>query len=176
MTCIEGYSLNGWNCQSNFYFIFSITLQANQTEFYSNYGSLLTALVGPLNNNNNIGAVTVTSITTGNNSIITGTLSTTQQPYTSGVSTQYYSLTSLLGGSTIGNMNIQSYSLEASNGEDFSNGSNGPNLGLILGICIPILIISNILLIQLSWLLSCSSIEGISLRMLIQSQTWAIDN
>lgn len=30
LACIEGYTFNGWNCQTNFYFIFSITLNVTQ--------------------------------------------------------------------------------------------------------------------------------------------------
>lgn len=62
--CMNGFSLNGWNCQSNFFYGFFVSLNTNQATFYDNYAQFLQALLVPLNSRN-IQAITISSIISG---------------------------------------------------------------------------------------------------------------
>lgn len=111
----------------------------------------MSALVGPLNNGNNIAAVTVTSIQVGNSTRISGTLSTTYTSNSSGSSNQLSGLQNIFSSGKIAQMKILSYTLETSDGSNPTPNPNptSSNLGLILGLCIPIGIISNIFILFL---------------------------
>ena len=102
---------------------------------------MLLALVGPLNNGNNIGAVTVNSIATLSTSTIQGTISTNQQSNTNGAGTQFYGILNMLKTGTIASMPILYYQLQPSGGVIPTPAGDEPNLGLILGISLPVAII-----------------------------------
>lgn len=143
-SCISGYSLNGWNCQSNFNFGFFVSLNTNLTTFYNNYQAFLQALVGP---NASLQELTLASIVSGSVNV-TGTVSTSSQSNSNAAGTQFYALQDTLKSSSIAGMPIAS-SYVAPNGgivppaptptPDTTN-----NLALILGICIPLAVISKI--------------------------------
>jgi hypothetical protein len=107
--------------------------------FYSNYQGFLNALVG---SNAYFKEVTLTSIVSGSVNV-TGTVSTSYPSGSNAAGTQFYTLQDVLKASTIAGMPISS-SYVAPNGGSVPPNTNPStnNLALILGICIPLAVIS----------------------------------
>lgn len=116
--CNPGFSLNGWNCQSNFYFGFYVVLGTNLTVFYDNYQQFLIQLLNPTSTQN-LQFVTLSSITYGTVNVtsgalgatqqavnVTGSISTTTQPETNGAGNQFYALQNSLSSGSIAGMSI----------------------------------------------------------------------
>lgn len=74
-SCSPGSSLSGWNCLSNFYFQFTVTLNTTLPVFYNNYQAFLTAILVPLSTKN-LQTFTIFSITSGS-VVVNGGISTT---------------------------------------------------------------------------------------------------
>jgi hypothetical protein len=91
-SCVSGYSLSGWNCQSNFNFGFFVSLNTNLTFFYNNYQAFLNALVG---SNSNFQTVTISSIVSGSVNL-TGTISTNNPSNSDAAGTQFYTIKNIL--------------------------------------------------------------------------------
>ncbi len=63
VTCIAGFTFNGWNCVSNFYYTFTATLNVNNQGFFNNYQAFISRLTYALQTQNNK-AISVQSINT----------------------------------------------------------------------------------------------------------------
>jgi hypothetical protein len=111
-SCIQGYSLSGWNCQSNFNFGFFVSLNTNLTTFYNNYQAFLNALVST---NSNYQTVTMSSIVSGSVNV-TGTISTSQPSGSNAAGTQFYALQSTLSAGSIAGMPIITGSVSPNGG------------------------------------------------------------
>lgn len=95
ISCINGFSLNGWSCQSNFFFSFFVSLNTSLSTFYDNYQQFLLQLLTPMNTRN-IQSVTMSSVVVGSAVLgagleatvstvnVTGSISTLQQSNTNG--------------------------------------------------------------------------------------------
>ena len=139
-SCITGFQLVGWKCVSIFNYGFNITLNTNLTTFYNNYEQFLSA-IAQSQDTSQINVTTLTSITSGS-VIIKGNVTTLAKSNSNEASTQFNSLNSVLSsGSDIANMPITASDVEA-NGGEIPSSSSGPNLAIILGVCIPLGIIS----------------------------------
>lgn len=160
--CISGYFLNGWNCQSSFYFGFYVVLNTNLTVFYDNYQAFLLALLNPITTQN-LQFVTLNSITYGSVNVssgalgatqqavnVTGIVSTNQQPETNAAGSQFYGLQNSLNSGSIAGMSIIT-SLVTYNGGGIPPPASQTNLALILGICIPLGIISKYIFYHSYW-------------------------
>lgn len=158
VACVSGYALSGWNCQSSFNFGFFVSLNTDIQTFYNNYQSFLVALVG---SNSNFQTVTLSSIVSGSVNV-TGTISTNQASGSNAAGTQFYSLQSTLSQSTIAGMPIITGNVAPNGGTVPPQPTPNPNppptppsgnnnLALILGICIPLGVISKACFIFSNW-------------------------
>ena len=85
-SCASGYTFTGWKCTQSFSFIFTLTLNTNQTVFNKNYYSLVTNLASSIGSSNP-NLITIIGITFGSVIIdggvaptaISGTLAANQQ-------------------------------------------------------------------------------------------------
>lgn len=134
-SCIGGFQLSGWNCQSTFNYGFFVSLNTDLTTFYNQYQAFLAALLVPLDSTN-VRAFTITSILPGSVNV-TGTISTLQPSNSNGAGNEFYGIQNTLNAGSIANMPILTYTLNA-NGGAVPPQSSGPNLAIILGICIPV--------------------------------------
>lgn len=114
LSCVQGYSLTGWSCRTNFNFGFGVILNTNLQTFWSNYQQFLTALV---NSTANFNLATITTInqivnsglSASNTVSVAGIISTTQASNTLGATYQFtYLQNTLAGGKTIAGMQIAS--------------------------------------------------------------------
>lgn len=141
-SCTGSFTLNGWQCISNFRFAFMVSLNTNLTTFYDNYYSFLLALMAPLSSTALL-PVSISSIVASSVNV-TGSISTTQQSGSNGVATQYYGVQDVLKSSSIAGMPILSSTLISEGGDIPAEG--GVNtLAIILGVCIPVGIICKLL-------------------------------
>lgn len=139
--CQLGFTLIGWKCVSTFNFGFTVTLNTNLTFFYENYAKFLNSIGNDVGNNN-VNVVTMNGINSGS-VIANGNVTTTVSSNSNQATNQYNSLqNTFLSGNSIGGMPITSSSLSV-NGGSIIQPSTGPNLALILGITIPLGILSN---------------------------------
>ena len=115
-----------------------MTLNTNLTTFYSKYDEFLTA-IAQSQDTPQINVTTITSIASGS-VIVKGNVTTLAQSNSNEASTDFNNLNSLLSGSEIAGMPITSSYTEA-NGGEIPSSNSGPNLAIILGVCIPVGII-----------------------------------
>ncbi len=113
----------------------------NKTQFNQNYNVFITALAnstGTYNPN----AITINSITFGS-VIINGAFAPSAQSGTSAANSQFQSFQSALStNSSIGGMSILSSSVQVAGGTIIVDSSSS-SIGIILGVCIPVAVISN---------------------------------
>ena len=149
-SCISGFVMKGTKCLSSFNYGFSITLNTTLTTFYSNYQSFLQALAST-QSTPEINVTTLTAIETGS-VIVQGNVSTLAQSNSNEAETQFNELSNLLtNGGSIVNMPIISSTVDA-NGGVIPSSSSGPNLAIILGICIPVGVICKFLFKYSDWI------------------------
>lgn len=138
-SCISGYQFSGWKCTQGFYFSFSITLLTTLPTFNQNYLSFLNALTNSINGpNSNI--ITITTITTGS-VIVTGQAAPAGASSSKQVNQEYNSFdASLATNNQLAGMTVGGSTVTVVGGTvDYSE----INLALILGICIPVAVLSN---------------------------------
>lgn len=66
-SCIAGFTFTGFNCVSNFYYIFNIGLGVSQSDFYNNYQAFVQKLAFSMQTTN-LKVASIQSITTSTNS------------------------------------------------------------------------------------------------------------
>lgn len=142
--CLSGYTLSGWNCMSNFNYGFNVVLGTNLTTFYANYAGFLNALTGAVQSNN-YNSLTISTIQSGS-VIVNGNANTGAQSDSNEATQQFNNLNSVLStGGSIAGMPVQSSTVSV-NGGSIVQPTSGPNLALILGICIPVGVILLVLI------------------------------
>lgn len=139
LSCVSGYSLSGWKCISNFNYQVEMTLGVDPTDFYNNYPAFLQALANTISSNANINLVSVNSIEQGS-TVVNSQIITNADSGSSEADNQFTSLDSLTSeGQSIAGMQVEKSSLTVNGGSaDDESGGSSVNLGLILGICIPV--------------------------------------
>lgn len=75
MSCIDGFSLQGWKCVSNKNVSFSITLNANPTQISTDIDNIINSIIKLLNLTDP-NSVTIMEINTGS-TILVGSVSST---------------------------------------------------------------------------------------------------
>lgn len=135
---------------SPFNYGFKISLNTTLTTFYSNYNAFLLSLASQVQSQN-IQAVSITSITSGS-VYVSGNLTTTATSQSNDATSQYNNLQSLFSQSSIAGMPILNSNIYVNNGS-INQSSSGPNLALILGICIPIGIIGTFIFMFSYWII-----------------------
>lgn len=144
ISCVSGYALQGWKCTKTFYFFFSLTLNTDLTNFNQKYLAFLQALANAFGAPN-IDSITMNAITTGS-VVIGGAASPNGNSGSSQATTEFNGLqTGIAANGNIAGMPITSSSTQVIGGTLSPTQSN--NLGLILGICIPIGVLRNWFLI-----------------------------
>ena len=138
-SCAPGYQFSGWKCTQIFNFKFAITLSASMVTFNTNYFSFIQALSSAIGTSDS-SIVSIAAITFGS-VIINGGLAPTTSSGTIESNLQYSDFQSALSqNSNIAGMSITSSSIEVEGG---SINYDKVDLGLILGICIPVGVLSN---------------------------------
>ena len=140
---MNGFVLSGWQCISVFRFVFFVSLDTTLPVFYDNYYQFLLDLVDPLETTN-VEPVSINSIVPSSVNI-NGTISTVQQSGSNQVGNEYYGIENVLSGSSVAGMPVISYTLTSQGGDIPDQGSGVNVLAIVLGICIPVGIISNFL-------------------------------
>lgn len=121
---------------SNFNYGFNVVLGTNLTTFYANYAGFLNALTGAVQSNN-YNSLTISTIQSGS-VIVNGNANTGAQSDSNEATQQFNNLNSVLStGGSIAGMPVQSSTVSV-NGGSIVQPTSGPNLALILGICIPV--------------------------------------
>ena len=149
LTCNANYTLVGWTCVTKFNFGFMVELDTNSSAFFSNYYAFLEQMA-EIFGTTNINDISMSSIRNGS-IIAEGNASLTAQSVQSNASLNYTytNFSDLLAqGSTIAGMQVMQSMITVNGGtipdaDDGGNSSSGPNLALILGICIPVGLIRN---------------------------------
>ena len=141
-SCISKYTLVGWKCVSTFNYGFKTTLNTTLSDFYTKYYNFLEAIAGS-QQTNQINITTLLNITEGS-VVVKGNITTSTTSDSNEASVQFENLTSVLSAGSIAGMDIIRSDISPNGGTVPSD--SGPNLALILGICIPLAVISNLFL------------------------------
>ena len=148
LSCQKDYTLVGWKCITNFYFDVSLVLGVDESVFYDNYEAFLQVLADTLSTDGNIGNVAISSISPGS-TVVSAQVLTESSPGSSAAKKQEKNLESLTAeGTPIAPMPVESGSVVAKGDDSDDKTKKKSNLGLILGLCIPISIIGKYPLTQ----------------------------
>ena len=139
ITCVSGYSLNGWACQTSYTLVAQITMDTTFATFFSSGNGYVTYVQQLQTATNSASASDVLTTSMVNGSVNSNSaINIPDSSDNSATLSAYNGLNSLLSSGNIGGATILSYTITASGGD---LPSEGVNLALILGITIPLGII-----------------------------------
>lgn len=145
-SCVEGYKFFGWKCAQAFRFTFAFSFSVTLEQFYLNYMVLLAQLAGGIGSTDS-NAITFDNIVEGSVNL-DGSAAPTGAPGSSEAANQLSSLSSLVSSGSLAGMVVGSSSIVVAEGTVGSvttnNGSDTPVLAIVLGVCIPVTVISNL--------------------------------
>lgn len=135
LSCVDGYSLSGAQCISNFNFAVTCSLSVTMQAFQTNYLFFLSQLAAAANVKTN--DIQILSVTSGSVNIAM----TISCPYPAGSSeaqNMQNSINSLLSSGNVANMPVSNYEISTNGGSNSSSGGMATSTMIILATVIPI--------------------------------------
>lgn len=143
-SCVEGFEFFGWKCAQKFRFTFVITLTVDLATFEANYVTLIeifAAALGVTDTN----AITINLIAEGSVNL-DGSAAPSAAAGSSQAASQFASLSNLINSGNVAGMSVGASSLIVQDGAvgSLPEESKVNVLAIVLGICIPIGVLSNL--------------------------------